>query len=145
MAFPFKRILNPIDFDDNSMAAVELAAKLARQNDGTAFLLHVVPLPVQLDHMPVYVDIYREQEALAKEKLQAVTREHLQGVKFEILVQGGDPAGMILGIERRLAIDAIVMATHGRQGFSRVFLGSIAEVVLREASCPRPHGSSLAI
>ena len=33
MAFPFKRILAPVDFDESSLSALDLAAKLARQND----------------------------------------------------------------------------------------------------------------
>jgi acetoin utilization protein AcuB len=48
----------------------------------------------------------------------------------------GDPAGTILKAERRLAADVVIMATHGRRGFKRVFLGSVAEMVLRESICP---------
>jgi nucleotide-binding universal stress UspA family protein/predicted transcriptional regulator len=136
MAFPYRRILNPVDFDENSMAATETAAQFARQNDGTVFLLHVTPIVIQPERMPVYVDIYKGQEDVAREKLRAVARERLQGVKFELVIRSGDPAGTILRAEKRLAADLVVMATHGRRGFSRVFLGSIAEVVLRESTCP---------
>jgi CBS domain-containing protein len=48
----------------------------------------------------------------------------------------GEPAGTIVRIEKKLSADLIVMATHGRRGFSRFFLGSVAEVVLRESTCP---------
>ena len=48
----------------------------------------------------------------------------------------GEPAGAIMRTAKRSAADLIVMATHGRRGFSRVLLGSIAEMVLREAPCP---------
>jgi hypothetical protein len=91
---------------------------------------------IQPERMPVYVDIYKGQEDVAREKLRAVARERLQGVKFELVARSGDPAGTILRVEKRLAADLVVMATHGRRGFSRMFLGSIAEVVLRESTCP---------
>ena len=42
----------------------------------------------------------------------------------------------ILRNEKRLGADVVVMATHGRRGFSRFFLGSVAEMVLRESTCP---------
>ena len=48
MAFPYRRILNPFDLDENSMEAVEVAAAFARQNDGAVILLHVIsafPIP----------------------------------------------------------------------------------------------------
>ena len=44
MAYPFKKILCPIDFDDNSIAALDTAAEMARQLDATVEVLHVVPI-----------------------------------------------------------------------------------------------------
>jgi universal stress protein A len=136
MAFPYRRILTPIEFDENSLRAADAAAQFARHNDGSVFLLHVVPMVVPPSGMPMYVDIYKGQEQTAREKLQEIARKHLSGVKYELLTQMGEPATVILKAERKLAADVIVMATHGRRGFSRVFLGSVAEIVLREATCP---------
>jgi len=136
MAFPYKRILNPIDFDENSLRAVEVAAEFARQNDGTVFLFHVVPVIVQPTGLPTYVDVYKAQEETARQKLDEIAHKQLRGVKYQLFTHMGDPAAAILRAATRLAADAIVMATHGRRGFSRVFLGSVAEVVLREAPCP---------
>jgi universal stress protein A len=136
MSFPFRRILSPIDFDDNSLAALKVAAQIARQNDGTVSLFHVVPMMIVPTSMPVYVDIYKGQEETAKEKLVQTAAKRLQGIKYEVLTHIGEPAGAILRTAKRSAADVIVMATHGRRGFSRVLLGSIAEMVLREAPCP---------
>jgi predicted transcriptional regulator len=52
------------------------------------------------------------------------------------MVNMGEPAGSILKAERGVGADLLVMSTHGRRGFSRFFLGSVAEMVLREARCP---------
>jgi len=136
MSFPFRRILSPVDFDDNSLAALEMAAQIARQNDGTVLLFHVVPMVIAPTGMPLYVDIYKGQEETAKEKLRQMAAKRLQGIKYELLTHLGEPAGAIIRTAKRAAADMIVMATHGRRGFSRVMLGSVAEMVLREAPCP---------
>jgi nucleotide-binding universal stress UspA family protein len=136
MSYPFRRILSPIDFDDNSLAALDVAAQIARDNDGMLLLLHVVPMIVPATGMPVYVDIYKGQEEAAREKLKEIAAKKLRGFPHQILIHMGEPAGSILSTARREAADLIVMATHGRRGFSRVLLGSIAEMVLRNAPCP---------
>jgi nucleotide-binding universal stress UspA family protein len=128
--------LSPIDFDENSMAALDAAVQVARQNDGTVLLLHVVPLIIPPTGMPVYVDLYKGQEDTAREKIREIAQKRLQGVKYEAVTRVGDPAGTILKAARKLGADVIVMSTHGRRGFSRFFLGSVAEVVVREAPCP---------
>jgi len=136
MSPSYQRILCPIDFDENSLAALAAAADLARSSDGTVFVLHVVPMIVQPTAMPVYVDIYKSQEETAWARLKEIARKDLAGVKYELLVHMGEPAGSIIRIEKKVKPDLLVMATHGRRGFSRFFLGSVAEVVLRESTCP---------
>ncbi len=132
----FRRILCPVDFDDNSMRALDTAADLARENNGTVFVLHVVPMILEPTGMPVYVDLYKGQEEAARAKLLEIAHKRLAGVKYELLLHTGEPAGTILNAEKKTNADVVVMATHGRRGFKRFFLGSIAELVLRESTCP---------
>ncbi len=136
MAFPFRNILCPVDFDDSSLDGLDTAADLARQNDGTVFVLHVVPMMVPPAGLPTYVDLYKGQEEFARCKLQRIARKRLSGLKYELFTHIGDPAGTIIEVERKIGADLVVMATHGRRGFSRVFIGSVAELVLRESICP---------
>jgi len=136
MAFPYRKILCPVDFDDNSMSALEMAAEIARQSDGTVYVFHVVPMIIPPTGLPVYVDLYKGQEEAAQQKLQEIGRKRLSGVKFELSTHLGEPAGAILKTAKKIGADLIVMATHGRRGFSRFFIGSVAEIVLREAPCP---------
>jgi nucleotide-binding universal stress UspA family protein/CBS domain-containing protein len=136
MAFPYRRILSPIEFDETSYAALDAAARVATDNDGTVFLLHVVPMVVLPTGMPNYVDVYKEQEKVALDELKEIAERRLSGVKHEILTRIGEPAQAILSAERELAADLIVLATHARRGIKRVLLGSVAETVLREATCP---------
>jgi nucleotide-binding universal stress UspA family protein len=57
-------------------------------------------------------------------------------VAYEHHLLHGDPAQEILRHAREQHVDLIVMGTHGRTGLSRLLLGSVAESVLREATCP---------
>lgn len=136
MAFPYRRILSPIDFDDNSVAALETAGQIARREDGVVLALHIVPTVMAPTGMPVYVDLYKGQEEAAQDKLKELARRHLAGVKYELLTHRGDPANAIVQAQRKLRADLIVLSTHARRGVSRLLLGSVAEAVLREANCP---------
>ena len=54
----------------------------------------------------------------------------------ESAVRWDSPVEGIVDYAREAAIDLIVIATHGRTGLSHVLLGSVAERIVREASCP---------
>jgi len=139
----FLRILSPVDFHDNSLAALEYAAQFARQYDATVYLLHVIPP----DELHRHRDVYRPEESggadihwaekVAKEKLHEIAQQRLSGgIRYEILTRVGDAAVSILAAAAEVGAELIVMATHGRMGLSHFFLGSVAEQVVREASCP---------
>ena len=136
MAFPFKKILAPVDFDPSSLKALELAAKIVKENDGIVFILHIVPVDMDVSGMPQYVDLIKRQESLDREKLTAIAKQHLAEVKWEILDQMGEPADVITDVATKLPVDLIVMVTHGRRGLARLVEGSVAEKVLRNAPCP---------
>ena len=57
-------------------------------------------------------------------------------VHFEHRMVMGDPADEIVKIAHEDNVDLIVMATHGRTGFKRLLMGSVAEEVVRRAECP---------
>jgi nucleotide-binding universal stress UspA family protein/predicted transcriptional regulator len=136
MAFPFRRILCPVALDDGSIDALEMAADVARQNDGTIFVLHVVPMRIEPTESPVYVHLYKDQRETARAKLEEIAGEQLNGLTFQLLAEMGEPADVILKAQKRERADLVVMGTHGRGGFSRLVLGSVAELVLRKSSCP---------
>lgn len=136
MAFPFKSILVPVDFDQSSLKALELAAKVARQNDGKVFVLHIVPVDIDTSDMPQYAELITHQEGLDREKLTRLAQQYLGEVPWEILDDMGQPAQVIVNVAQRLPADLIVMVTHGRRGLARLVEGSIAEKVLRHTPCP---------
>jgi universal stress protein A len=131
----FKRILCPIDLQDDMIAALDVAYSLAEGADATICILSV--LPVVLSSAPA-VNPLPISEHQAQDELDKIARKHLPGnVHYEIYTKiGGDPANAILSTIEKLGIDSVVMATHGRKGIGRLILGSVAERVVREAPCP---------
>jgi nucleotide-binding universal stress UspA family protein len=85
---------------------------------------------------PIYVDVYTAEEADSKAKLLELAKMHLAGVKYELKTTVAQPSAAILHVQKAGGADVIVMSTHGRRGLAHVFMGSVAERVVREAQCP---------
>jgi nucleotide-binding universal stress UspA family protein len=136
MAFPYKKILCPFDFDENSSNALEKAAQIARHFNAAVFLVHAVPLVAQFGQVPLPVDLYQDQQRAALERLNEIARQQLNGIEHKTTVYAGDVAGSILRAIDQFQPDLLVMATHGRTGLAHFVLGSVAEAVVRRASCP---------
>ncbi len=136
MAKFFKKILCPIDFDDNSIAALDYARDLAKAQGATLCVMHVVVVLLPgagfpLEPYPVVSD------EPGKLELQKIAREHLNGtVQYELVARTGHPAETIVKAAEDFDVDLIVMATHGRTGVSHLFLGSVAEHVVRQSKRP---------
>ncbi len=120
------------------MAALDLAVRIAEQNDAIIYPLHVVVLPLLTgEELPVPAEPYQRTSMAELEK---IGRERLGGkVRYELLtrvIPPGPAASAVLKAEEELGVDLVVMGTHGRKGVSHFFLGSVAEQVLRESRCP---------
>jgi nucleotide-binding universal stress UspA family protein len=137
----FKKILCPYDFSDFAEEALSYAISLA-DKETIITLLHVIELPYHLEpngmtYMYVDYDVFEKN---AKEKLEAKTKEvqkkHKQ-IKFKskIVVEINPDEG-ILNTQKTTKSDLIVMGSHGRRGMDRLLMGSVAESVFREATCP---------
>src|SRR6516225_642865 len=105
MAFPYRRILAPIEFDETAHAVLDSAIRIATETGGIVFLTHVVPIVIAPTGMPNYVDIYKDQERIAQEKMEAIVQRQRTDVKFELMSRIGDPAHEILALERQIAAD----------------------------------------
>ena len=139
----FRKVLCPIDFDDNSLVAFRTASEIVRNHKSVLVLLHVFETP----GAPEVALPLAKLEAAARTKLQRITAKVELPVRTEIAVLSGDPASEIISIARRTGADLIVMATHGRKGLRRLVLGSVAESVVRRGAMPGstdsasyPHG-----
>ncbi len=133
-------ILCPVDFSEPSAAALRLAADLAGSTHAGLILVHASTLPA-----PPYftesqiADLSRQFKNSLKEADRALQ-------EFAARVSPGCPAGRvvvdmmpvdaILKTARESGTDLLVMGTHGRSGFNRFLLGSVAERLLRESTIP---------
>jgi nucleotide-binding universal stress UspA family protein len=133
-----KNILVTTDFSACSEAAVKIAASLARQHQSQIILLHtiefdpVLPNPVA----PTTKECELEQE-LTEQAMQKIRNSPaLAGLQVKTLTAGGD----VLAVMRRLIsedhIDLVVIGTHGRTGFRKLLMGSVAEEAERLLCCP---------
>ena len=135
----FKTILVATDFSETSARAVDLAIDLARQYDAQLVITHCFEIPayVYAGMAQTPVDVLGPIEAFARSELdRAVARAHEQhpGTRGEL--RSGSPADQIVTAALRERADLVVMGTHGRRGFAHLFLGSVAERVVRTSAVP---------
>ena len=135
-----QHILIPIDFSATSDRALAYAIALAQQLHARLTLLHVLDLtPVAIGDPAIGVPtttldtLETEAQHLLQASLQRVQHAGLQGES--LLVQGA-PTHAIVDTASAQGVDLILMGTHGRTGLAHVFLGSVAEHVIRQAPCP---------
>jgi nucleotide-binding universal stress UspA family protein len=136
----FKTILVATDFSEASEHALEYAHSLAHSMGGRLHLLHVVPDPVLAS---AWSDAYAYDLTALGERLRTQAEQEITkqarsfgdiAVTTEVVI--GNPAATIVATAEKRGVDMIVMGTHGRSGFSHLFVGSVAERVVRCAPCP---------
>ena len=136
----FRRILVPHDFSAHATRALTVAADLAREHRGRLIVLHVVtpfhPVTGFPEDGAVVIPELDDVLTGERDRLEALVRRTLgrMKVRVECHVTIGDPFHRIVDTARRA--DAIVMATAGRTGLSRLVIGSVAEKVVRHARVP---------
>ncbi len=124
---PIQTILHPTDFSKPSDYALQVARALARDQVARLIILHVVSATLAVEKEGFGEQLDEELRRLPKP--DAATGEEHRLVE-------GDPATEILRIAQDTNSDLIVMGTHGRSGLGRLLMGSVAEQVVRKASCP---------
>lgn len=127
----FKSILCPVDLEAPSKSALEMAHRLAQQNEAEVCLFHVITLPLE-----GAVEPSPEWENAVKSRLEKAAREHFDGMQCHIKIVRGEASSAIIRAAVDIKADLIVMATHRYTGLHRVLLGSVAERVVREAPVP---------
>jgi nucleotide-binding universal stress UspA family protein len=135
-----RHVLCPVDFSECSRHALDHALAIAHLYGGTVTVLHVAsestgtvlfagaPLPSSTP--PSRADLVSRVEAFARGEGGVLARVDIA------VVERGGAATTILDEAARLKPDLLVIGTHGRSGFDRLVLGSVAERVLRRATCP---------
>lgn len=138
-----KKILVPTDFSADASAALAYAQDFAKPNQAEILLVHVIEPIYYATPADMYVStpnltaILDEQRAVAKEQLaQTVAQLKRQGIACRALLEVGSPAQAIVDLAQRRKAGLVIMATHGRTGLAHMVMGSVAEKVVRTATCP---------
>jgi len=133
------RVLAPVDLSEQSSLVANHAAALAEVYSAPLDLLHVVeeaayPTVYGVDPLTPSLPDVQDRARKALEALIDRTDTPSESVQAHVLA--GYAARDIVAFAEEHAADLIVMATHGRTGFERFLIGSVAEKVVRRASCP---------
>lgn len=132
-----KLILVPIDFSANAEQALDYACELASKLGSTVRLVHAFASPPSGLRVALKEDVLQNLVNEHREALGKLAEARRTTASFgEPIVEVGDPRDAIVETAERLGADLIVMGTQGRRGLSRVMMGSVAEDVIRQASCP---------
>lgn len=137
-----KRILCPTDFSGFSARALRHAAALSVRFDARLTVLHVVPFSAAHGaNMPCFPTLplvaTPQLRRLANEQLWQFVEPVLgDRVHVTLELRDGEPWREIRRMADELAADLLVMGTHGRGGFERLLLGSVAEKLLHSVACP---------
>jgi nucleotide-binding universal stress UspA family protein len=137
-----RRILHPTDFSRASTPAFKRAVEMARANRAQLVVAHVLvaSMPIMGDGYvspQVYEDLDAAARAAAQKQLRKLMdRARQAGVRVKGLLLDGVPHERIARAARSQKADLVVIGTHGRTGFAKLFLGSVASRVLAVSPCP---------
>jgi nucleotide-binding universal stress UspA family protein len=139
-----QRILCPVDLSECSHAALAHALILAKAGNAKLDVLHAFYVPENIQpSLLVWMatgprPVWQIAEEQARKDLDEFLARHGQDIaqRIDLHVVHKDPTSAILDFASEHGTSLIVMGTHGRTGTSRLFMGSVAERVVRRAPCP---------
>jgi nucleotide-binding universal stress UspA family protein len=126
-----QRILLPLDGSELAEAVVPVAEALARDYEAEILLLRALTPRESFD---AEVEAQREAEAYLARVADGLRDRGARGVDWKVWYN--EPSQAIVDAAQANAIDLVTMATHGRSGFERLLVGSVAERVVRRAPVP---------
>jgi len=138
----FNSILLAIDGSEGTDHVVDRAVSVARAFNARVHALYVLEVPaLTADHGNLAPNVQEITESmrtygndLLERTLQRMKDEGFTAVQGQVIE--GHPAEAILRYAREVGIDLIVVGTHGRRGWQRLVLGSVAAEIVRTASVP---------
>lgn len=133
----FKRILAPVDFSDYSRDALQVAARIARDEGGELHVLHAYEYAglaqiASATSITATESFQQELEAQSRKQLETLIEEvDLFGVTPQVHLRVGLASQEVISFAKDEACDLIVMGSIGRTGLKRLFIGNTAERVVR--------------
>jgi nucleotide-binding universal stress UspA family protein len=132
----YERILVPTDGSTGTAHVALQALDLAEQYDATVHTIHVIDENASafLSESGGDTDPLSERAEDAVRTVEQMAESH--GIDVVTVVREGKPAETILQYADEIDADVIVAGTHGRSGIKRHLIGSVAERLVRHATCP---------
>lgn len=137
----YRNILIPLDGSHFAESALPYAIRLAKVSNSRLHLIMVhepVPALVGMGETPPLVELDEQSRQEEKKYLATLSGELLHGgmsmVEFQELE--GAPGPMLCEEAERIGVDLVVMATHGRGAMGRLWLGSVADYMVRHLGVP---------
>lgn len=137
----FKRILVAADGSAPSGRALAAALRLAKEQRAKLRIVHVADVLPPANVEPMYVDFESYRDAILTGARAVITSAAAQAKRARVKAETRlvetvthDASGEIIAQATRFRADLIVLGTHGRTGLARMFLGSVAEGVVRHSS-----------
>ena len=139
--FPNKSILAATDFSEYSKTALDICLGVYRCMKTKLYVLHTIEkLPHDYRHLlssTAHADVKQKLEEDAISKIKAmIPAEIMETGDIIPMVKFGKPFLETIQVAKENSVDLLVIGTHGRAGVDRVILGSVAERIVRKASCP---------
>lgn len=139
--WPLQRILIPIDFSEFGEETLQLAQALTQKTSTAVDLVHVISLAEVVHYPSSITDRAFSMDPKFFENLEKRARENLQkmidssSLSLNPHVLTGSPGAEICRLAQELKADLVLIPTHGRSGIRHLLIGSVAEQVIRYASC----------
>ena len=137
-AVQIRRILYATDFSEASRAALPLVSAIARQYGSKVYIAHIwSPLPYSMVTPETASTLEDGQERAAQTKASELQASaELAGLRASVIVEPGDPVEELNRTVCEQNIDLVVLSTHGRTGWKHLVMGSVAEELFRNLTCP---------
>ncbi len=135
----YSTILISIDGSECSLNAVNKGIELAKELSADVILLCVIDMTTMVDNAAVGAIIDKDIDLVFKEEAEQVLQNAIKKYpypKATLICEEGIPQEAINSIAERRNADLIIMGTHGRTGLRHLFMGSVAEHVIRHSKIP---------
>src|SRR4029077_1390228 len=136
LSLSLKNILLATDFSQGSDVALKHARAIAARHSSRVHTIHVAAKDCYQLLNPAAFAITFNGRTGSPENPTDVLRGLMQGLPAQVPLHPGAVWEVVTEIVQRNEIDLLVLASHGRHGIPRLVLGSVAEDVFRNVSCP---------
>jgi len=132
------KILVATDFSPESERALDYALALARRYDARIYLAHIItPDPFLYAEPALAQATYEKVRQTAEQGIADIlVSGKLRGIPHEVLLEEGNVWPVLERMIEKNEIDLLISGTHGRGKVQKVLIGSVAEEIFRQASCP---------